>query len=253
MSTENNEHEGIFLVEGAQLNLGNLSFSINEKGEIASSSPEIRLRYDVCPEWLEIAFEHLQSNDIASQKIQESRQQGDDQAIGKALKQECRYGMQSIVASCTAMDAFFEATKDLTDIPSEVFKAWGKNRTAKYAKTAETIKMAFGISNESANKIRDFLKEAYSYRDRAIHPIQEFTNPAVHPELKKAVDFKFVLFRHHNAKAILQMTLSFIHQLVTFDKIKNENIQKYADQLLVKVQPLVDNWRTKYDKLHEKS
>jgi hypothetical protein len=37
--------------------------------------------------------------------------------------------------------------------------------------------------------------------------------------------------------------LSIIHQLVTFDKIENENIQKYADQLLVKVQPLVNSWQ----------
>ena len=253
MSEEDKKHDGIFLVEGGQISLTNISFSITDDGEVTSEPPEVKLRFDVCPEWLEIAMDHLEANALAAEKIQNSLQENDEKAVGEALKKEFRYGMQAIVASCTAMEAFYEIIKELADIPDELTSSWRKNRTAKYARIAETIKIAFNISNESAEKIRGFLKESFSFRDRAVHPNQDFVHPAIHPELNRAVDFKFVLFRHHNAKAILHMMLSFIYQLCKYKKIKNENIQKYSEQLLVKVGPMVEVWESKYEKLCEKS
>jgi hypothetical protein len=249
MSDNEKYHDGIFLVDGGQLTLGNISLSIDEDGNVTGSPVEISLRFDVCPEWLQIAYSHLAANKLASDKIIKGMQDEDDEAIGKALKEEFRSGMQAIVAACTALDSFYEIVKEHADIPEDVIVAWGKKRTAKYARISEAVKVGFGVSNQSANKIRNFLKESFSYRDRAIHPNQQFLSPAVHPELNRAVDFKFVLFRHHNAKAIMQLTLSFIYQLCTFDKIKNEAIQTYADQLKTKLVPLVDTWKSEYGDL----
>jgi len=249
MSDKTDSHEGIFLVDGGQLTLSNLSISIDNEGNITASQPEITLRFDVCPEWLEIAYSHLETNRSASNKIQSALLEKDDNSVGEALKLEFRYGMQSIVASCTAIESFFELIKDKSDIPQETLQAWSKNRTAKYARISETIKIAFGISNESTQKIREFLKESFSYRDRAIHPNQQFINPAVHPELNRAVDFKFVLFRHHNARAIYQFTLSFINQLSSLKNIKNEAIKTYSEQLQKKLEPIVKSWKDEYGEL----
>jgi len=249
MTDNDKSHDGIFLVDGGQLTLGNLSISIDEEGNATCSPVEITLRFDVCPEWLQIAYSHLETNKLASERLIKGMQDGDDETIGKALKDEFRSGMQAIVAACTALDSFYEIVKDNADIPQDTIIAWSKNRTAKYARISEAVKTGFGISNQSADKIRKFLKESFNYRDRAIHPNQQFLSPALYPELNRAVDFKFVLFRHHNAKAIMQLTLSFIYQLCTFNKIKNEAIQTYADQLKIRIEPLVDTWKSEYGDL----
>ncbi len=249
MTDNDKSHDGIFLVDGGQLTLGNISISIDEEGNVTGSPVEVTLRFDVCPEWLQIAYSHLETNKLASKMIIKGVQDGDDGIIGKALKDEFRSGMQAIVAACTALESFYEIVKDHADIPQDVLVAWSKNRTAKYARITETVKVGFGISNQSANKLREYLKESFSYRDRAIHPNQQFLSPAVYPELNKKVDFKFVLFRHHNAKAIMQLILSFIYKLCTFNKIKNEAIQIYADQLKIKLKPLVDTWESEYGDL----
>lgn len=243
-------HDGLFLVEGGQLRLSGLSISISNDGEIDSEQPDIKLRYDVCPDWLEIAWHHLEANWAAAGKIQEFLLEKNDDAVGEALKEEFTYGMQSIVASCTAMEAFFEVIKDLSGLPPKLTATWREKRTAKYARIAETIRFAFGIDNTSAGKIREFLKESFSFRDKAVHPNQTFVHPAVHPELNKAVDVKFVLFRHHNAKAILGLTLSFVYQLCIYNKIKKEDIQDYSDQLVSKVKPQFERWESKYGKLN---
>lgn len=249
MNDKSNSHEGIFIVEGGQLTLANLSISVDSEGNITASQPEITLRFDVCPEWLEIAYSHLETNRLASEKIQECLVKKNDTGIGEALKTEFRFGMQSIVASCTAIESLYELVKDKSNIPQATLLAWRKKRTAKYARISETLKVAFGISNDSTQKLREFLKESFSYRDRAIHPNQQFLNPAVHPELNRAVDFKFVLFRHHNAKAIYQFTLSFIYQLCTLKNIKNEAIKSYSEQLNKNLEPMVEKWKVEYGEL----
>jgi hypothetical protein len=253
MSEENKLNEGIFIVEGGQLSLADFSLSINNKGEITSEHLEVKLRFDVCPEWLDIAMDHLEMNASAAEDIQRCLEASDNRAVGEALKQEFRYGMQAIVASCIAIEAFYESIKELADVPEDLKHSWRKNRTAKYARIAETIKIAFNIKNESADKIRDLLKESFSYRDRAVHPNQDFMHPSIHPEFNRAVDLKFVLFRHHNAKAILHMMLSCIDQLCKYDRIKDKKIKTYSEQLLLKVGPMLEIWENKYGKLHNKS
>jgi len=218
-------------------------------GEINLEPAAIRLRHDVCPEWLEIAVDHLETNALSAEDIQNALKIKDDKIIGEALKKEFRYGMQSIVASCTAIEAFFEIISELAKIPDDLKDSWKKNRTSKYARIAEAMKIAFNINNETVEKIRELLKEIFSYRDKAIHPNQDFMPPALHPELNRVVDIKFVLFRHYNARTILRMTLSLIYQLCKYDKIKKKEIKTYSKQLLVILKPIVEMWESKYGAL----
>ena len=249
MTEKDNPNEGLFIVEGGELSISGMTFTINEKGEINLEPAAIRLRLDVCPEWLEIAIDHLETNTLSAEDIQNALKIKDDKIIGEALKKEFRYGMQSIVASCTAVEAFFEIICELANIPDDLKDSWRKNRTPKYARIAEAIKIAFNINNKTVEKIREYLKESFSYRDKAVHPHQDFMPPALHPELNRVVDIKFVLFRHYNARTILHTTLSLIYQLCRYDKIKKKEIKTYSKQLLGKLKPIVEIWESNYGTL----
>jgi len=245
-----NDKEGgkdIFLVDGGQMKLSNLSICIDKRtNEISLEPPDIKLRFDVCPEWLDIALNHLDECTKSANSIQDALKNEDNELIGKSLKNEFSSGMQAIVSSCTALDAFYELIKEHAEIPEGTLNSWRANRTAKYARITETIRVAYNIKHESSKEIRKFLKEAFSFRDKAIHPNQKFMHPALHPELNRVVDVKFVLFRHYNAKVIVYGVLSCIQRLCGLKNIKNAEIIEFSEQLAEKIKPTINKWNANY-------
>jgi hypothetical protein len=217
-SGDSEAFSGILVIRGTQpiIPVGGLVIGYDENGQ-CTSSLKLLLHGQVFHLWLEIALTHLieskKNTDILLLKKQEAKANGNS-PIFSELELEFIHGMQSIVASATAIDAFYATVKNHVQIPKDQSKAWGKKRTARYKQISETFKVAFKLNPELTNKLQNSLKEIYGFRDLAVHPPSEAVEAVLHPELQVGVEPRFIKFGSHNAKEIFTGVCSIIEELL---------------------------------------
>lgn len=242
---------GVFITKGMRITVSNLSMRIGPDGSVASSLT-LNTGLDLCPYWLDIAYGHLLNTENASQDLLRARDARDDRGIGDALHAEFVSGMQTIMASAVAMDAYYACVKDLIQLPAGLTESWWKNKTARDRQIAEVLRRAFRMSEDEARQLCGILKETMSFRDKAVHPPAGTTSPALHPELNKLTDWRFVAFRFYNAKAIAGTTLQIVAQTAgQLPKSGARKLIEYCETIMVKVQPMVERWEARYGRLFE--
>lgn len=241
---------GVFITKGMQVSIPNFSIRINPDGTIDASPLVLHTGIDLCPYWLEIAYEHLLNTEAANDHLMTAKKEQADDRIAEALRAEFTSGMQTVMSSAIAMDAYYANVKTRIEIPEQLIQAWRKNGTARYKQIAEVLKMAFPISAESAKQLRDILKQNFSFRDKAVHPPTGTTAPALHPELNKVTDWRFVTFRYYNAKAIAKLTLSIIAQTARRPhQNKYEELKTYCETLSQQLISVIGRWESHYGQL----
>lgn len=243
--------QGVFITKGMQVSIPNFSIQINPDGTIDASPLILHTGVDMCPYWLEIAYEHLIKTETANNDLMAAKKEEADEKIAEALKTESSYGMQTIMASAVAMEAYYANIKAHVALPIDLIEAWRKNKTARYLQIAEVLKKAFPMSGASASQIRDILKQNFTFRNKAVHPRTGTTAPALHPELNKITDWRFVTFRYYNAKAIVGLTLSIIAQTARRPRPKNEGLKTYCDTLTTQIKPIIVGWEARYGQLFQ--
>lgn len=242
--------QGVFITKGMQISIPSFSIGFNEDGTIEAGSVSFHTGINLCPYWLEIAYEHLLCAENASDDLLNAKEAQDDEQIADTLRAEFIAGMQTIMASAIAMDAYYATVKEYFEIPEELTRTWRKNRTARYKQIAEVLRRAFPMTEKSAKQLRDILKQNTDFRDKAIHPPSGTTAPALHPELNKVTDWRYVTFRYYNAKAIAGLTLSIVAQTASRPhKDKFEALRKYCETLMSSIEPLMKRWEARYGKL----
>lgn len=241
---------GIFITEGMQITVSNLSFSIGPDGALETTPIILQTGLDLCPYWLDISFEHLLCAERANDDLMVAKEAQNNEQIAKALQAEFTAGMQAIMASAVAMDAYYASVKDRIDLPKDLSRVWRQKGTARYKQIAEVLRRAFPMPQKNAKRLRDIIKQNMSFRDKAIHPSSGATAPALHAELNKVTDWRYATFRYNNAKVITGVTLSIIAQTARLkDKIKFDALRTYCNQLIQKIEPTVQNWEERYGKL----
>lgn len=242
--------QGVFITKGMQVSIPSFSIRIGPDGKIESDPVILHTGIDLCPYWLDIAFDHLLCTEKASKELMDAKEAEDDQRITNALGEEFIAGMQAIMASAIAMDSYYASVKEHIGIPKDLTRTWREKGTARYKQIAEILRRAFPMSQKSAKQLRDILKQNMSFRDKAVHPPSGTQAPAFHPELNKVTDWRYVTFRYYNAKAIVGLTLSIIAQTAGRPhKDKFEALRKYCETLMSRVEPMVKRWETRYGKL----
>jgi predicted transcriptional regulator len=243
---------GIFLTQGGQVSIPSFSITIDENGSISSDPVTLHLGLDVCPVWMEIAFDHLILTHQAAKRLELARVERNDESIASALEAEYKSGMQAIVCSGIAMDAYYATVKKHANIPQTTLEAWKKNRTARYKQVAETLKIAFSLSTKFATSLRSVLEQNFRFRDMGVHPKQGTYPPALHPELNKIVDWRYVTFRHYNAKGIVGLTLKVIYQTAsTLSANVDINLRNHCTGLIQKLKPILGQWGREYGQSFE--
>ena len=240
---------GVFLTKGMQINIPEFSIRISPDGNIDATPLILHTTIDLCPYWLEIAYDHLRCTEDASEQLLNAKKEQNDERIADALKAEFTEGMQTIMASAVAMDAFYANVKERIAIPDDLIQTWRKNGTARYKQIAEVLRRAFLMSEDSAKQIRVILKHNFGFRDKAVHPPTGTTAPTLHSELNKVTDWRYVTFRYYNAKAIAGLTLSIITQTAMHPKNKHEGLKTYCETLSQQLAPLISRWEARYGKL----
>lgn len=238
---------GIFLVKGDKVSVPNLSISIDEQGNLHVAPVGLYVGIDMSPYWLNIAFEHLKATEKAHKKLMLANAARDDSSIGDYLKKESASGMQAIMASGIAIDAFYASVKEYVDIPQSTVEAWQANGTARYKQISETMRVGFHLSNSEAKNLRDALKQNLSLRDKAVHPQAGTTNPQHHVELNKVTDWRYATFRFYNAKIIYDLTFGIISRMVIrlSPKVSAE-LAAHCKDLALSLKPISKKWQRKY-------
>lgn len=220
---------GVFITRGMTIAFlaGQL---IRDDGKLSSSLTP-RVHYDVCPTWLELASHHLSDAKKRKHARIAAWNSDDQDARAATMEAEFESSMQAIMAAAIAIDAFYAALRDRTNIPDETIQAWRENKTARYKQVVEVLRRALSIIPRDCVKLRQNLKEIFKIRDMAVHPAGNLVAPVLHPELQVGVEWRFDLFRADNAEAIVQAARSVVHELVAMGKPSTPEIRRYIDGL----------------------
>ncbi len=186
----------------------------------APPSVTLEMAFDVWPLWFDIALDHLDVARESHEALLAAISGGDSNAV-RHLEPECRASMVAMSACAFAVDAFYSSVQELAPIERALLTKWDENRLARYKRIAEVLRLAFRIGNESMGIVRDVLRQVFAFRDCAVHPPGNFRQPVLHPELATGVEWRFVAFRHDNAREALRSSLSIIAQLLP--KVREEN------------------------------
>lgn len=203
---------GVMVTPGATLKVVNLTISVGDDGTV-SGSASLQVSLNMCPTWLTIAARHIRDAVAAQNRLRLCHEAGDEAGLGTALLDQANAGMQAIVASCAAFDAFYASITDRVPVDAATADAWKKNGTGRYKRIAEVLRRTFKMSNESAKLTRDAMKQNFQYRAWAVHPPAAGREPVFYPEIERAVEWRLFAFRVHNAQAIAGLTLSMIAQI----------------------------------------
>lgn len=241
---------GVFITKGMRISIPQFSIRIDSAGKFDADPVALHTEIDLCPFWLDIAYDHLLATEKANKMLLTYIREQNDKGIGIALENEFLFGMQAIMSSVIAIDSFYGSIKDRFNISDELVQTWKKNKTARYKQVGEVIRLAFNLNDKVSKNLREALKQNFHYRDLAVHPQGGTAPPQYHPDLNKATDWRYVTFRFYNAKVITGLSISIIVQTSSiFNKVKNKDLNKYCEELYKKVNPLAIKWAEHYEKL----
>lgn len=241
---------GVFLVKGDRVSISNFSISIDEQGNLGGTPVELHTGIDMSPYWLNIAYQHVKAAEKAHNGLMLAKSEKNDNLIGEYLKKESSEGMQAIVASGIAIDAYYASIKEYVEIPNSTLDAWRVNGTARYKQIAEVFRVGFHLSDKSSRNVRDILKQNLDLRDKAVHPCTGTTYPLHHVELNKVTDWRYATFRFYNTKIIYMLTLSIIFKTASQLSSKtSKELIDHCNSLVIKLKPILRKCERKYGKL----
>jgi hypothetical protein len=219
---------------------GGLVISIDENRKPTSSLP-LRVHFDVCPTWLELAIRHLSDAQVAQGARVAAWKGEDENSKAGALEWEFEASMQAIMASALAADAFCAVVQSKVQPPQLLVDEWREKRIPRHVQISEVLRRAFSLEPKDASNLGQNLGEIFRFRDLAIDPSGKSNAPILHPGLGVGVEWRFAYFRYANALLIVKVTLRLIWELVASDKPKDADVQKYIDALRSRIEPLLNS------------
>jgi hypothetical protein len=237
--------KGILITDGADFTIHGLQIRFDKEG-VHASHAGTSLRLDVCRHWLRIAVAHVADAAAANRDLLEADSSGENANLGTILEREFRSSMQAMVSATIALDAFYAAIKDRIVVPQDQISAWQKNRTARWKQMAEVFRLAFGLGDRAVVEVRKLLKEAFKYRDWAIHPPAAEQGPALCDDIHVGVEWRLVAFRYKNAATIVQMALALVNRMLKKEHPEPEALAKYCEGLRPAVDALIEAWMREY-------
>jgi hypothetical protein len=241
---------GVFLVKGDTVSVQTFSISVTEQGEVKADPVILHVGIDMTGYWLDIAYKHLIDTESAHKKLMLAKEDKNDEKIAFYLKKESISGMQSIMASGIALDAYYASIKDHVKVQQSTIDSWRNKGTARYKQIAEVLRMGFRLKNPSSNSLRDILKQNFKIRDKAVHPSPGTAAPLLHVELNKVTDWRYATFRFYNAKAIYGLSLSVIFKTTSSTDSKvADSLKVFCGTLLPRIKPMQRKWKRRYGEL----
>ncbi len=250
---ERRSRSGIYVTKGMTLTIPRGGLRLSLTGGSLDNSVEWYVLLDVCPVWLEIAYQHVLVAERSNHEALNAQRKADNEELANALEVEFAAGMQAIMAGAIAVDAFYANIKGLIVVPEDLTRTWRENKTARYKQIAEVMRRAFQISPDNAKQLRDVLKEIFRFRDLSVHPSGQAGRPTWHPELEVNTEWRFVAFCFLNAQQLVGSALSLIAQATIKPQDKSPELKRYCQGASARVVPLLSQWEARYGELFERN
>ncbi|MEO3474333.1 hypothetical protein AAFN86_20870 [Roseomonas sp. CAU 1739] len=234
---------GIFITKGMTIAIppGGLKIVEGADGTV-STTLTLHLAMDMSLHWLRIALDHARACEIASDELRAIWKDGTSAVEIAALEAGFRAGMQACSAAAFTIDAFYATTKHYAPIPPDVVDVWRRNRTARAVQIAETLRLAFAISEPKFHELRDALDGLFMLRGEAVHPTGHPQQAVHHPILALAVERRLGIFNAENARRAANNALAIMADLTSRPRAKGEQFRAYCERTKAEIAPLVEEW-----------
>lgn len=219
---------GIFISRGMTVSIpdGGLTIGIGDDGK-STSSLTLHVGFDVCPTWVELALRHLADANGKSIERTAAWSGSNEEIKASTLEREFEASMQAIMAAAISIDAFYSLIQPHVKLPTSIVEQWRTKRTARYSQVTEVIRRAFGLKPKGTAALRQNLKEIFRLRDLAVHPSGKIEAPIMHPEIEVGVEWRFAVFRAHNAKLVVNAATGMLWDLAHNGKPKDTKVVEY--------------------------
>lgn len=231
----------VFVIEGMNLRIPAGGFVVDRDG----ASARVELSIDMWPYWVDIAMDQVLLAHSAREQLLAAITDGDGNAKGKALIEECKASMVAISACAFAIEAFYDSVTERTTIQPSLAEAWKTSKPARHARIHQTFARAFLLTNERSKEIRHSLQQIFNFRNQSVHPSAAFTAPTLHPILNVGVERRFCLFRLENAHSVTKHSIAQIRHLVERPRSAKAEMMEWCEGMNRSfVPPLVERWKT---------
>lgn len=243
-------HQGVFIVQGTNLRVSNISFSIDRAtGEVTASPVQLETSIDVWSEWLQVAIDHAVAAAEIEDEAEVARGAGDDNTLGVLLRQVMREGVQAIAAAAFAIEGFQDGVHARMPVPDALLQTWRANGTAQHSRVAETLRRATKVTNKQSQALAAITASAFRFRRLAVHPSAQFASPAHHPRFSRVMEHKFVVFRAENAAAAARVAVELIAFCISHPKRPSNDYCEWLTAQQTTLGPIVDGWPQRFEPL----
>ena len=229
--------DGVMIFEGMKVGFlpGDLTFSIDEKGE-TSSKLILSTGYNVLPIWLRIANDNLIQARKASDDIK--TRWGENSATNKALLISELAPLLQVFVSCgIVFDALYDQLRPYAKFtPAEIEKL-RKCKTGRGTQISEVVRRVYKFNNKVAKEIRTTIGQIIKYRDLAVHPSLKLKNALPRLDIGVGVDWKFSVYKYSNSEQCFKSTIDiliYLYGIKCEEKIvveDMENVFKALEEL----------------------
>jgi hypothetical protein len=148
-------------------------------GGVVGEVKEVRVRLDLWPTWLEIG---CRATDEALSASRQLTSKLDDGRKTPLLTAELESGLAAITAFAFCVDGFYDTVRNELGLhPDEL--AWKKNRTARATQVSETLRHHLTSGQRFSGSLKQYVKELFDFRSRAVHPNGDWVVPNYRPEI----------------------------------------------------------------------
>ncbi|MBA4752210.1 MAG: hypothetical protein H2055_08300 [Sphingopyxis sp.] len=233
---------GVFLMRGQSLDISAFEISIDDDGNVSSTSPTLSTSTHMTPHWLEAAIDHARAVQRRAAETNEAFRGEDADAKARCLNAELIASMQAIACSAFAIDALHASLLKVQPTPAPTREAWRRNRTKRSRQIFETLRRAFKFGKQASSAITTYLDQLSTARDVAVHPPSRSKPAERHSRLPVSVDPAFNLFRAHNAIVCVGMAVRLIDQFSKAETAKDPKVAKRMAELRELILPLKRRW-----------
>lgn len=248
------DNVSVFLIKLTQLSIprGGIRLGVDPSGALVPlGDVHVQLGMWVFPIWLNVALQHAVKSKSANKAFLEAHREKHEENKAAFLEEEFVYGMQSIVASATALDAFYASFKDYAKFSDSEMERMRAGRASRPVRIKEALRRVFSLDEEQTAQLHKILSTTYEYRGWAVHPHSGQKDPVYHPDIDAGVEWRIRAFSCSNAIEILRWSISVIYGLIeAHSKADPEDLaQKVCSQTLRHVAPIVAAWEKEFGSL----
>lgn len=255
-SNDSDDHDppqsrGILMDPGLTITISELTIERDEDGQQTTHGGKLLVARDVTPIWLNLSWDHLLAAAAVDKKVTAANAADHSGDLSSALLKRTISGMQSIVATAIAVEAFEYNVRERFELPASITAAWTKNRTAKFKRVTEALRQAFSLGNDKAEAIRKMAEEIFRYRRFTVHPPADARDAVFEPQFSRHVEWRHVAFGLRNAAHLHRFALLTIRGCAEHAaRAKTSRLRNYAEGLATTIEGSMDAWQNTFPGYH---